>query len=372
MRRIVIFAPHYAEYATRLAIAMSQKAHVLLILDRRNAQNECDPRLMARAKSCLKIIEFGSFGRKERIAALVEIISKIIAFRPHLVNIQEEEGTFAIWVTRIIARLYKTILTVHDPMPHSGTDLEYVTQNLTNRAITRQLVTSFHVHGHYCYTQLVNQIGQDRPILNGVHGVILVPESYELCVAEPGRILMFGRMEAYKGLEVLLNAADILRERGVKFKLIFAGRGPELERLSLRLAQHCDIHIIKQFLTPREAIEQFQKASFVVLPYLNATQSGVLAASFANSRPVIASNTGGLAEIVEHGKTGLIVPPNNAVALSDACEKLLNDNILLQKFSRSANDAAKLELNWSKIADQFLEFCKAQILQPRILLRRRN
>jgi glycosyltransferase involved in cell wall biosynthesis len=247
MRRIVIFAPHYAEYATRLAIALAQKAHVLLILDRRNAQNECDPRLMAQAKSCLKIIEFGSFGRKERIPALVKIISKIIAFRPHLVNIQEEEGTFAIWVTRIIARLYKTILTVHDPVPHSGTDLAYVTQNLINRSITRQLVTSFHVHGHYCYTQLVNQIGSNRPILNAPHGVILVPEPHELCRSQVGRILMFGRMEAYKGLEILLDAADILRERNIKFKLIFAGRGPELDRLSSRLMQHNDIEVLKQF-----------------------------------------------------------------------------------------------------------------------------
>jgi glycosyltransferase involved in cell wall biosynthesis len=367
MRRIVIFAPHYAEYATRLAIALAQKAHVLLILDRRNAQNECDLRLITQAKSCLKIIEFGSFGRKERIPALVKIISKIIAFRPHLVNIQEEEGTFAIWVTRIIARLYKTILTVHDPVPHSGTDLAYVTQNLINRSITRQLVTSFHVHGHYCYTQLVNQIGLDRPILNAPHGVILVPEPHELCTSQVGRILMFGRMEAYKGLEILLDAADILRERSIKFKLIFAGRGPELDRLSSRLMQHNDIEVLKRFLTPAEAIEQFQKASFVVLPYLNATQSGVLAASFANSRPAIASDTGGLAEIVEHGKTGLIVPPNNAVALADACEKLLNDTTSLQILSNSAQNVANTHLNWNKIADQFLEF-----IEMKILLRRRN
>jgi glycosyltransferase involved in cell wall biosynthesis len=372
MRRIVIFAPHYAEYATRLAIALAQKARVLLILDRRNSQNECDTRLMSEAKNCLKITEFGSFGRKERIFSLIQIVLQIIAFRPHIVNIQEEEGSFAIWVTRIIARLYKTILTVHDPVPHTGTDLAYVTQNLINRAITRQLVTSFHVHGHYCYTQLVNQIGSDRPILNGVHGVILVPEPHELCVAEPGRILMFGRMEAYKGLEVLLDAADILRERGVKFQLILAGRGPELERLSDRIEKNADIHVFKRFLTPKEAIEQFQKASFVVLPYLNATQSGVLAASLANARPVIASDTGGLAEIIDHDVNGMILPPNNAVALADACEKLLNDRTMLQKLSNATQHVAESKLGWNIIAEQFLEFSEVQIVKTRILLRRRN
>ncbi len=366
MRRIVIFAPHYAEYATRLAMALAQKAHVLLLLDKRNAQNECDPRLMTQAKSHLQILEFGSFGRKERMVSLAQIILRIIAFRPHLVNIQEEEGTFAIWVTRIIARLYKTILTVHDPVPHSGTDLAYVTQNLSNRAITRQLVTSFHVHGRYCYEQLVSQIGSNRPILDAPHGVILTPEPDELCKPESGRILMFGRMEAYKGLEVLLDAADILRKQGIKFKLIFAGRGPELDRLSDRL-NHSDIELLKRFLTPAEAIEQFQKASFVVLPYLNATQSGVLAASFANGRPAIASDTGGLAEIIEHEKTGLIVPPNNAIALSDACEQLLTNQVMLQNLSNATQIMASTQLNWNKIADNFLEFS-----EMKILLRRRN
>ena len=356
MRRIVIFAPHYAEYATRLAIGLAKKANVLLLLDRRNRQNECDQHLLDEAKAYLQIVEFGSSGRKERIWSLIKIVFKIVLFRPDIVNIQEEEGSFAIWVTRIIARLYPVLLTVHDPVPHTGTDYNYVEKNLSKRAETRTLVKAFHVHGQYCHNQLVQQIGGNRPILDVPHGVILVPQADQLSSFKPGRILLFGRMEAYKGVGVLLDAADILRKRGVHFHLVLAGRGPELVHFASRLGQHSDIEVIERFLTPAEAIKEFQKSQIVVLPYLNATQSGVAAAAFANGRGVIVSNTGGLAEIVQEGVNGLIIDSGRAIALADALETILTDTDLAKKLCDGAKAFASTHLNWDMIADKMLEF----------------
>jgi glycosyltransferase involved in cell wall biosynthesis len=361
MRRIVIFAPHYAEYSTRLAIALSKQAKVMLILDISNRQNECDLRLMHEARLKLEIVEFGSQGRKQRIFSLIKIIISILKFRPHIVNIQEEEGSFAIWVTRIIARLYPVLLTVHDPVPHTGTDLDFVTKNLSNRTKTRSLAKAFLVHGAYCYKQLVNQIGNEKPILSVPHGVILVPQASELCLSEPHNILFFGRMEAYKGLEILLDAADILRQRGIKFYLTLAGRGPELARLSHRISAHEDIKRIDQFLPPSEAIEQFQKCLCVVLPYLNATQSGVAAAAFANGRCIIASNTGGLTEIVHDNINGLIVESGHALQLADAIQKILTHSKLAVKLSAGARQFASENLEWESIAKRFLEFDTQQV-----------
>ena len=356
MRRIVVFAPHYAEYATRLAMGLAKKAQVLLILDRRNRQNECDQRLMDYAKKQLDIVEFGSFGKKERLYSLLQIIAKIIYFRPDMVNIQEEEGSFAIWVTRIVARLYPVLLTVHDPAPHTGTDYEYVAKNLSKREETRRLAKAFHAHGQYCTAQLAQEIGHNRPILNAAHGVILVPQAHEICDFEPKRILLFGRMEAYKGIEVLFDAADILRQRNVQFHLVLAGRGPELSRLSNRLKQHQDIELIERFLTPCEAIAEFQKAQIVVLPYLNATQSGVAAAAFANGRGVIVSKTGGLPEIVEDKVNGLIVNSGDTNALANALETVLTNDRLTKKLCDGARAFAASDLSWDIIAEKILEF----------------
>lgn len=356
MRRVVVFAPHYAEYATRLALGLAKNAQVLLVLDRRNSQNECDKQLMDEARLHLEVLEFGSFGRNERIISLVKIIAKIVKFRPHMVNIQEEEGSFAIWVTRIIARLYPVLLTVHDPAPHTGTDYAYVEQNLSKRSETRRLAKAFHVHGQYCSAQLVKDVGTARPILDAPHGVILVPHVNDIRDFEPKRVLLFGRMEAYKGIDILLDAADILRKRGVDFHLVLAGRGPELIRLANRLSKHNDIDVIEQFLAPSAAIQEFQKAYIVVLPYLNATQSGVAAAAFANGRGVIVSNTGGLPDIVEEGINGLIVNSGNADALANALEAVLSHDLLAKQLCDGAKKIASKHLNWDVIATKMMDF----------------
>ncbi len=337
-------------------MGLAKKADVLLLLDRRNRQNECDQSLMNEAQAHLKIVEFGSFGRTERILALIKIVFRVVLFRPDTVNIQEEEGSFAIWVTRIIARLYPVLLTVHDPVPHTGTDHDYVEKNLSKRAETRALAKAFHVHGKYCYGQLVSQIGESRPILDVPHGVILVPQSNQLMACEPGRILLFGRMEAYKGIGVLLDAADILRKRGVHFRLVLAGRGPELVHFASRLEQHSDIEVIERFLAPAEAVKEFQKSQIVVLPYLNATQSGVAAAAFANGRSVIVSNTGGLTEIVQDGVNGLCVESGNARELAQAMESVLSNQALTKTLCQGARDFAFTHLNWDMIADKMLAF----------------
>ena len=66
-------------------------------------------------------------------------------------------------------------------------------------------------------------------------------------------------------------------------------------------------------------------ADVVVLPYTKTYQSGVLLAAYAAGRPVVVTDTGGLSEVVEHGKTGLVVPPRDPESLADAISRLLED-----------------------------------------------
>ena len=92
----------------------------------------------------------------------------------------------------------------------------------------------------------------------------------------------------------------------------------------------------------------------VALPYKDATQSGVLASAYGNARPVVASATGGIPDVVTDGVNGLLVPPGDATALADALERVLTSKPLAATLTEGARQTAAGPLNWDRIAEQLL------------------
>jgi glycosyltransferase involved in cell wall biosynthesis len=194
-------------------------------------------------------------------------------------------------------------------------------------------------------------VGDERPIFSSQHGLILTPSKARCRTPERRRILMFGRMEAYKGLELLLDACAHLDSEQIDYTLVLAGRGPELDRLADRIAPLRRVEVIRRFLSVEEAIAEFQKAVFAVMPYLEATQSGVVAAAFANKRPVVATAVGGLVDAIEPGRTGLLVAPNDPVTLADGMAQLLTNETLWHEMRRELEGGLP-EFEWSEICSR--------------------
>jgi glycosyltransferase involved in cell wall biosynthesis len=141
----------------------------------------------------------------------------------------------------------------------------------------------------------------------------------------------------------------------VELRLIVAGTGPELDRLAPRLSRIPGTKVIADFVSAETACELFRCATLVVLPYLDASQSGVAAAAFGNDRPVIASRVGGLPDVVEDGRNGFLVEPGNAVALADAMQSVLQQPDLLGRLQRAAHATAEGKLSWERIAADMAE-----------------
>lgn len=351
--RIAIFAPHFAEYSVRLAIALSRHAQVLLIVDRANMAAECSERLLRRTRQSVEIFEFESTGRMNRARSLVLILARVLAFSPSIVSVQEQIDNLSACVVRALRRIAPIALTVHDPRPHPGLDAEWVKANAENRLKMRAAASLFHVHGAFCAAQLRDEFGESLTIVETPHGSILTPEPEQMRPSAAGRILMFGRMEAYKGLTVLLDAADALRSRGVRFELSILGGGSELIRNQARLARDF-INLREGFVAPEAAVAAFQNASIVVLPYTEATQSGVAAAAYANGRAVVASRCGGLIDSVRDDVDGVLVPPGDAVALANALHRLLINSGELARLTRAARLAGETRFAWEPIAESLV------------------
>jgi glycosyltransferase involved in cell wall biosynthesis len=241
-------------------------------------------------------------------------------------------------------------MTVHDFAPHSRRDFRK--ERLYARWLrgqARRLI----VHG--TRTQAESE-KHDRRLAGRVdaipHGTLGRAEvTDDISGDEPGTFLFVGRFEAYKGLRYLLDACEILRSRGHDFRLIVAGNGSDLEQHRRRIGASAWAELIDRYISAAEVPALFRRASAVVLPYTDATQSGVCALAFACARPVVASRTGDVSEVVIDSETGLLVPPRDAQALADAMAKLLVERRLRDSLAAGAGRFAKEKLAWARIAE---------------------
>jgi glycosyltransferase involved in cell wall biosynthesis len=132
-------------------------------------------------------------------------------------------------------------------------------------------------------------------------------------------LLFFGYVRKYKGLDVLLNALALLRGQ-LDLALLVVGEFYDDERtyrdMIRRLELENTVTLRADYIPSEEVKYYFSAADAVVLPYTSATQSGIAQIAYNFDLPVIASNIGGLPEVVRDGETGLLVPPNDPRALA--------------------------------------------------------
>ncbi len=143
------------------------------------------------------------------------------------------------------------------------------------------------------------------------------------------KILFFGYIKAYKGLDLLLKAMPQIIKARPKTKLIVAGEvyGDESQYLDIIDELHLkdNVEFYNQYITNEEVKTFFENSDVCVLPYKHATQSGIIQLSYAFKVPVLASRIGGIPEVVVEGKTGNMFPANNIQAIVDSVISFYKD-----------------------------------------------
>lgn len=177
---------------------------------------------------------------------------------------------------------------------------------------------------------------------------------------ETFNVLFFGRISPYKGVKFLLDAVvDIItNHQDINVTLTVAGSGKYDFDIS-PYYNYSQIKIMNKFTTQEELAELITQSSVVVCPYIDATQSGVVMSSFAFKKPVIATNVGGLPEMVKDGETGVIVEPRNSEAIKDVIIKLSKNPEMLIKMSENIGDEYfKGKKSWDRSAAFFMNAFK--------------
>jgi glycosyltransferase involved in cell wall biosynthesis len=349
--RISLLSFHFAEYSLALARALSRRHQVLLFLGAENAAAELghipgdEESLRVR---CLRQYTFrnaGCYGN------MMEILHEIGRFRPEVIHCQE---TLRDYLTPLLPFLRRTplVLTIHDHKPHSGGDSRLPLRSRIHRRFLRRAPDAVIVHGE----RIRRETEELFPWLRGrIHSVPhgLLGESGDRFRTDwhEGTVLFFGRLNRYKGLSCLVEAMNILRSRGVPVRVVIAGTGPELDPWRGRLLSDPNCILMEEFVPAARVPELFRRANVVVLPYTDATQSGVAALAINYGRPIVASDVGSLGEMVRHGVNGLLVPPGDSEALATALEQVTTDRSMAERFAVNGRAMGVNEFCWSRIAD---------------------
>ena len=142
-------------------------------------------------------------------------------------------------------------------------------------------------------------------------------------------LLFFGYVREYKGLKYLLRAMSAICKADDKVRLWVVGEfGADREEYralieELSIAAH--VRVVDSYTPDREVEKYFAAADLVVLPYVSATQSGIVQIAYGFTKPVIVTEVGGLPDVVEDGKTGYVVKPESPEAIAEAAIKFFRE-----------------------------------------------
>lgn len=265
-----------------------------------------------------------------------------------------------VWSDRINAIFpeAKTVMTIHDPVPHSGTKW-YI------RCFSRSRHTYDAIIVHS--KTFVEQVRRMRQSSERVEFIPLGRHSMYRDIKDKKKIIsyhadctnfiFFGRIEDYKGLDILAKAWSVIDAKyHEKVTLSIIGNGSFM-KYEAAYEAFTNVKIINRWIEDSEIESIFTGENLIcVCPYKDGTQSGVILVAMDYGVPTIASDTGGLGEQIVDGETGLLIQAGSVDELIAAMEKFIGNEGILAKM-RTKMEEYIAGISWNKSA-----FCLAELI----------
>ena len=263
----------------------------------------------------------GRAGDVRTLAAVARLHARRRAFAPDVVHIQQAILNDPRLVVAAGVRPGRYALTIHDVEIHPGDAQPSRARREAERRLVRHAGLVF-VHAEALVDGLRRTTGTRAPIEVVPHGAHLPPARP---LPDRPTVLAFGRISAYKGIDVLLDAAPRLWDRVPEARIVISGEGDLVAHPALDDAR---VEVRNEHVPERDVPELFADCTCAVLPYIEASQSGVGSRAKGYGRGLVVTDVGGLPELAV-GDAGLVVPPRDPVALADALAGVLLDRGLV-------------------------------------------
>lgn len=175
------------------------------------------------------------------------------------------------------------------------------------------------------------------------------------------KLLFFGFVKPYKGLDLLLNALTYLKDAPIF--LTVAGKFFDNKAFYQEIIEKNNlankVKLIDKYVANNEIGKYFSETDVVVLPYRSGTSSGITATAYGYKKPVLITDIGGLPDATENGQTGKIVEPENPKALAEGIIWFLeNKNI---NFESNIEKFIENNMSWASMAKNIIKFTEGDL-----------
>lgn len=283
--------------------------------------------------------------------SMLNTANKINRINPDLVIVQWWHPYFAPCYRILAGRVRSKIMFIcHNVFPHERFMLD---RFLTKLTLKRGDL--FILHSEKEISELKTII--EKPVYRvNMHPTYSAFDFSGADTAETGerKLLFFGFVRPYKGLKFLLEAMSRIDE---DIKLMVVGDfGNDREKYNklideLKISSKVEIH--DEYVPDKQVEVYFKACDAVVLPYIGATQSGIAQIAYGFKKPVIATDAGGLPEVVKDGSTGIICKSADSEALAEAIKRFYS---LRSEVDFSANiEKDAYRFSWDYLVDTIID-----------------
>ena len=176
-----------------------------------------------------------------------------------------------------------------------------------------------------------------------------------------------GRLYHVKGADLLIRAAELIREKLPQSRVVLIGEGPEEQRLKSLAAERSVADIVIFAGYRRDARRLMQALDLLVMPSRHEAQSFSLMEAMACGKPVVGSNVGGIPAVLVDGVTGLLIPTEDFGALADAVVKLLGDPKRMADMGRAGRRRVQAHFSQAAMLEKtgsLYEASRSRLTQP--------
>jgi len=350
--RVAYLSFDFAEYSIRLVNALSRQVNVLLMLPANQAAPHLE--LLDRA------VVFRPFSMPRlrqplrQVRMIAGLNRQIEDFSPDVLHLQQGH----LWFNLGLRFLPQStlVLTIHDCRHHPGDKPSQKTPQWTLDLGYRR-ADEIIVHSKYVEQLLVGSYGMPDGHIHVIPHIGLGQPAAERTLQShrTPTVLFFGRIWQYKGLEYLIRAEPLITSQVPEAKIVIAGRGEAFARYRKMMVhpEHFVVH--NEYISESHCAQLFEQATVVTLPYIEASQSGVVALAYTYGKPVVGTRVGGIPEMVDDGRTGFCVPPRNENALANAIVRILKDPDLANRLGTNGTRKIHTECSPAQVANMTVE-----------------
>lgn len=262
-------------------------------------------------------------------------------------------------LSRFLDKKIKIVGLIHNAIPHE--------KKFFDKPFAKFFFSK--CDGFICLSDLVaddlRYLVSDKPIIVSSHPIYDhynlptdVKEARKILSLDSDKntLLFFGLIRQYKGLDLLIEAMSLLDD---SYQLLIAGECygdfKLYQDLINKSPYKTNIKVLEQYISDTEVSVLFSSADVLVLPYRDATQSGVIAVAYQLETPIIATNIGALGKTVREGGTGIVVDDITPQAIATGVKQFFQDPEAKDRYKMNLQSEKK-RLSWSSFVETLTPF----------------